>query len=322
MGAVWASLIAATRWLGRLIKVVTGVAYDWLRGRRLLAVVLALVLVAVPTAFGIFPELISDVTLGDRAWIMGAWVTIAGFTAVAAMTERSEGQSMALEHLRLLTRSYLKLALDPKNSGIPVLYEVTVYFDDDQGHLLPWFPRSIRGLNDPRVFAYGKGATGKAFSANDPIAVVGDAVSSDEYGLTPSQQEFFARYRVVVAVPITELGSGRVLGALTVINTHNDEMFVTDEGIDQPGVSILQRLADEIGDAVSTKRGKVRAMAPIVQRSKTGKGAMVIFSQTDAERAARRRARQQRAKAEAKDAEMTTGQIRVISGGSRASRSR
>lgn len=233
---------------------IIGVVYDWLRGRRLLAVLLALVLVAVPTAFGVFPELVADVTLGDRAWIMGAWVGVAGFTALAALTEKSEGQSLAKKSQQLLLRNYVKGVVDPRISGVDPLYEISVYLDGGDDCLLPWLPHRIEDLTDPRVFKYGEeptGATGYAFQGNYPVAVVGDAVSSAEYGLTPEQQAFFNSYQVVVAVPITNRQTDRPIGVLTVISTFNDQSFITDDEEIQAGIEILEHLAVEIGDAFS-----------------------------------------------------------------------
>lgn len=63
-------------------------------------------------------------------------------------------------------------------------------------------------------------------------------------------------------------------------------------------------------------------MTPIVQRTKTGKGAMVILNQTDEERAARRKRRIARAQAATKEAAFTTGQIRAVTAASRSRRGR
>jgi hypothetical protein len=149
----------------------------------------------------------------------------------------------------MLLRSYLDSLLGP-SSGIPDGYDTTIYIASDAGLLLPWYPDLVADPADPTVFKIGCGATGYAFSEDAPIAVVGDAVSSGEYGLTPGQQQFFSDAAVVVAVPIHQFPD-QIVGALTVISDTNDEVFVSDGAkIQETGVRVLLALADRIGEAL------------------------------------------------------------------------
>ena len=101
--------------------------------------------------------------------------------------------------------------------------------------------------SDIRVFGIGKGATGIAYSEERPVAVVGDAVSSGEHGLTQEQQEHFAGSKVVVAVPVRYL-QGEIVGILSVISDWNDGTFISDEAeVQVDGINLLTEAADEIG---------------------------------------------------------------------------
>ncbi len=123
-----------------------------------------------------------------------------------------------------MLRQYLTLLLSSQQSHIPDCYRTSVYLSNDADLLLPWFPTQEVDPQHPTVFKYGQGATGTAFVQQEPIVAVGDAVSSDEYGLTPAQQQYFSEDVIVAAVPIRLL-SGVVAGALTVISTLNDGSF-------------------------------------------------------------------------------------------------
>ena len=235
--------------------------YGWLQGKRTVAFALALVLVAVPTFAALFPGFIFRTDRGWRIAAMGFWLIVAAAAIVASQTRdwtndaRAAAQHLiALSSHRSVIRSHLTLILEPEKTGIPDSYRTCVYLPDN-GLLLPWFPDFVNDTSDLRVFAYGKGATGTAYSEQRPVAVVGDAVSSEEYGLTPAQQELFANCQVVVAAPIRLLKDD-VIGVLSTISEHNDGTFISDDAqIRAEGVNLLTELADEIGVTLEGMKG-------------------------------------------------------------------
>jgi hypothetical protein len=237
--------------------------YRWVRGKRPIAIALALILIAVPTFAALFPGLVIRTTRFRREEVMGAWVVLALFATVAAHTRESEASAIATAihkttgalH-RSQIRSNLGVILSPDASGIPDGYRVWVYLDNGE-LLLPWYPEIVANRSDPRVFEYGKGATGLAFAQEKPQVVVGDGVSDGEFGLTEAQQKAFANDQVVAAVPIRLLGDP-VIGVLSVISSENDGSFGThDRRVVESGVDLLNKLAGEIGTALDGFQGEI-----------------------------------------------------------------
>lgn len=178
------------------------------------------------------------------------WLVGAGFTGLAAQSEKSETGAQARSTQRILLRQYLTLLINPAQSRIPQNYAVSVYLEDG-GYLLPWFPNEVFDRDDPSVFQVGCGATGACVATGNPEVVVGDAVSSGESGLTPAQQSHFAAYQVVAAVPVT-LENDAIVGAVTVISEENDGTFASVDGeIRSEGIFLLEDLADKVGEALS-----------------------------------------------------------------------
>lgn len=220
-----------------------------LRGNRQLAISFALLLLAVPTAAALFPGFVFRTQRCWRVLVMVLWLGVAWATAVAAHSRERRTEAMAQASHRNLIRSHLTLLLEPHRCEIPECYDSCVYLDSDR-LLLPWFPDFVDDPTDVRVFRYGNGATGRCFSEQQPVVVVGDAVSNGEYGLTLAQQEAFEGYQVVVAVPIRRLDDS-VIGALTVISQVNDSFFATPDAVVQDdGLVRMKDLADEIGLAL------------------------------------------------------------------------
>jgi hypothetical protein len=69
--------------------------YDAIQGNRLVAVLTALLLVALPTVFALFPRLTVRLGIGDRELLILGWLIVAAFTAVAAQTKESEKDEQA-----------------------------------------------------------------------------------------------------------------------------------------------------------------------------------------------------------------------------------
>jgi hypothetical protein len=232
----------------------------WLHGNRSVAVVLALVLVAVPTFATLFPGWVTRTDRGQRILVMVVWVAIAVATAIAARGSSLPAeadvdlahQAVVNSQLRALGQT-LSTLLDPKVSGIPASYSVTVSTTDGHGRLFPWYPVRITDPTDPRVFEYGQGATGIAFVDRKMTCAVGDGVSHETFGLTEAQRQLFGHHRIVAAVPVSRV-DGSVVGALGLIALENDGTFVTTDGRGEAvrsGQDLLEQLADRVGVAFS-----------------------------------------------------------------------
>lgn len=222
-------------------------SYIWLRGARLAgAVVFGVLLVAVPSIFSLFPGL-AQIPRRDRGWILAVWLGVALLAvATAALTddelhqivEAEREEAAAAEH-RTVIRDRFTSILSAGVGGIPGSYMVSIHAPSADGQfLVPIHPRAL-GLTDPAFFATGSGAVGSVWTGgNDAIVVKGEALSSDQHGLTPLQQRSYAEFQVVAAVLIR--GSDDTpLGVLSVISKTDDGFFGTDE----TGVEALRRVA-------------------------------------------------------------------------------
>lgn len=261
--------------------------YRYLRGNRAVAAVGALVLLAVPTAATLFPGAIERTDRGRRILVMVVWLLLAAVTAVASQSRRPAGPGSAdawvvtdssspdssstadpaagdraavdrsrqvvADHQRRVLSDVLAAVLDPRASGVPASYSVTLSIADGRRRLVPWFPPGTAGPADPRVFGDGQGVTGSAYADRRMTCAVGDGVSHETLGLTPAQRQLFAPYRIVVAVPVQRVG-GAVVGALTVMAEENDGTFVSTDGrgeVVATGQALLEDLAGKVGVALS-----------------------------------------------------------------------
>lgn len=203
-------------------------------------------LVALPSAFGIFPEL-ARWPIATRLAITVLWVVVvilglivdsrrdARLDKVLATGERQRKQ------LRLrATDDILTALLTSRGPGLPDHYRFTVYvFEADTDLLLPVFPNP-GGVDDIRAFSPGEGAAGAAYQRKSLVLVTGDAVSDGTWHLTPEQQAHWGHYRAVVATPIWV--EEQPIGVLSAISKKNDRCF------DEPAAQArLRELADVIG---------------------------------------------------------------------------
>jgi hypothetical protein len=205
-----------------------------------LAVGLAVMLVAVPTAYSLFsPEVLDN--SGDafggvwvRVLVALGWIAVAIWAAMVA-TRRQSKQDAQLEELtrdrsedlddRILRRFFPVLEdilRDP--AGFPPTYEFTLYvYDENIGKVVPIWPERPQEA-DVKSFEPGKGATGTAWEEVSLVVVTGDAASDATHGLTPAQQQFFARYRTVVAAPVW-WEKEWLVGVLTAVSEEDDGHF-------------------------------------------------------------------------------------------------
>jgi hypothetical protein len=211
----------------------------WIRFSRAKALGAGVALLAVPTFFTVFPTW-TDWHPSVRIGIVVVWLLIAaavvaseivrGEAIAAITTERRE----IARNLRLVaTREVLEALLRSSTRGIPDHYELTLYlYDEEKDKLLPYFPTiDFRGEADPRVFDPGKGATGTAWRDRGIVVVTGTEVSSDKYGLTDVQQEYFKDYQSVASAVVWE-EAATPIGVVSALGTADDGYFSGPPGRD------------------------------------------------------------------------------------------
>jgi hypothetical protein len=206
-------------------------------------------LLAVPTAFGVFPGW-TEWPAFWRGVILVVWLLVAAAT-VAGATLRDEtihdltaDRKALLKSLRLLgTREVLDALLRPGTRGIPESYEFTLYlYDEAVDKLVAYYPLPMPRLDpDPRTFEPGCGATGLSWETQQIVVVRGDDVSNAAYGLTPDQQTFFRGYRAVASAVVWEEHTTPI-GVITALSREDDGYFSEAGGRDT-----LTVLADVLG---------------------------------------------------------------------------
>lgn len=221
------------------------------------AVLAALALLVVPSAFDVFPEL-AEWRLRYRAAIGAILLVLAVVGTRRALRREAESDTRTLEgrrreahQFRLARNRLLGRLVRPAASGLPDHYDLTVYLLDPQQHLLvPIYPAWNHPGDDVRAFAPGRGATGQAFQRDwdgtwEPdsvMLVTGDAVSDDTWGLSAEQRELWRDYTVVASTTFTVGEKLLPAGVVTAISKTDDCLFETDEG-----AAALVRLAHDLG---------------------------------------------------------------------------
>ena len=252
----------AVRWRGVLAwLVIIGGSLSSLfrvvRGRPVLFVALAVFLIAVPTATGLFPAHVLTMPRSQREEIGAVWFVAAVIAAIASRAQDSQAdkrdktiQATMSSVVRNQMREQFAIILNPESSGIPGSYRPSVYLKV-ANRLHPFFPDPIASPVDPRVFEVGKGVVGVSFKEDAPYALVGEDVSGSASGLTISQQAYFRRDQIVAAVPIRRFiltgsnSASEAIGVLSVISTSNDdETYIQNNKIPvEEGMADLSSLA-------------------------------------------------------------------------------
>jgi hypothetical protein len=145
------------RWRGWLAK-------SWQDSARTIIVIVGLVLVAVPTAFGAFPYLVS-LWITWRALIGLAWLAVAVVAvrlaaksddAVRDAVKAGNDRSLLAEHRNKL-RDQLESLFVSGTGGLPDSYHLTPYGPSPDGQfLIPLYPPAL-GLADPAIGATRSG---------------------------------------------------------------------------------------------------------------------------------------------------------------------
>lgn len=208
--------------------------YLRLAGRsRTVLVALGVLLVFVPTLFGVFVEAASWPG-SVRATILGLWLLGAAFVIWGGV---AQGQHVAdlvgparerRDEQRLLARTRIFETLLERGTNLPGHYQFRVFvYDADKNRLIPSY--QPEGTQPTEGWEPGQGATGQAWQTEEYVLVRGEAVSDGTYGLTPEQQVRYKPLEVVAAMPVRN-ARGKVIAIITGASTRDDGQLASPEG--------------------------------------------------------------------------------------------
>jgi hypothetical protein len=229
-------LLSGLRWFSRL----------WDGFHRTALILVGVLLVAVPTAFTMFPRF-----AGWPLWVriaLGAlWLCVA--TVVVIFTGVSDEETLRAVRLgnevaqaseeRAKLRDQFQVLLVAGAGGLPPSYQITVYGPSpDARFLVPIYPPALSEA-DPAIFESGRGAVGQAWESPDETVVVrGEAVAEFAADLTPDQQRRFGAFQLMAATAILD-ETDVPIGVLSAISLEDDDSF-------EINVELLNQLADSL----------------------------------------------------------------------------
>ena len=187
--------------------------------------------IIVPGAYAVFPEL-THRPLWSRGVVAGCVVLLALIVVLQATTRDFELTVFLTEHRvnratgERVVAAVLPRLLSPGAAGAPRSFRFTAFMPTS-GRLHPVYPVRIDDPEDPKVFAFGQGAVGRAFQFNRIEAATGEAVSNEEYGLSERQRRTFQANQAVVGVPLR--AGGQVIGALGAISREYSTYFLDED---------------------------------------------------------------------------------------------
>lgn len=202
-----------------------------MRVRRWVLILLGVVLVFVPTAFGVFVEW-TEWSLWLRGAVLIGWVFVAAFVVWSqgeqmerilgnVRRRRNEGRELAA---RRLLGSLLKCG-----TGLPdhYLFRVFVYDEDTDRLTISYDPVGLRA--SPTAWKPGQGATGAAWERKKYVLAEGERVADETFGLTPAQQRRYKDLKVVAAMPVYD-ERGKVIAILTGSSKVDDGALANRDG--------------------------------------------------------------------------------------------
>jgi hypothetical protein len=217
-----------------------------------LAIAAGLYLAGVPTYYTVFVSQAETNSTRVRAIVFGAWVVLATYVLWRTLARdklidqaMADRQSVQRQVRTSATQDVLDALTHPGVLGLPPSYELTIYLHDAETDFLePYYPHLHlpAGQEDPRRFAPGRGATGRAWQEGHLFYVRGEPVATDEFNLTEEQREFFKTRRSVAATPIRN-EQDAAIGVLTVISDDDDGFFEPSTD----GQRLLRNIAETFG---------------------------------------------------------------------------
>lgn len=225
------------------------------------ALVVALLLLAVPTAYTLFaPEIVAPVakpkSLSIRLVVGAIWLLAAGIAffrqreidrRVSRLVGGRSNERVAA--VQVAVDEILGSLVHSGSQGTPEDFVWTVFiFDTVRGALVPLYPAVPVAEEETSSFKPGEGATGQAFADGGVVVAIGDTVSNDAYGLSPDKQSRYSSYRSVASAPL--IWEGTSLGSLSTIATTENPYFQSPAGR-----AIILKLADTVAAVLAVMMG-------------------------------------------------------------------
>jgi hypothetical protein len=219
----------------------------------------ALALLGIPTTFTLFPEAVK-LPVWVRIVVGLAWLGLAGYVVNAGRVRERRIDRWTVDQeienrnrLARISRQVIASLLEnPGQWGFPGCYSFFVYtFRADEEMLRPVWPE-LSSVPE-HGFPPGTGATGTAWKTSDTVVALGDAVSNQEYGLTPEQQEYYRAGRVAAAAVIFDRVGARKLGVLTIYSEDDDGYFAGDDPAGVEGMRDIAAVLGSVFEAVSSE---------------------------------------------------------------------
>lgn len=197
------------------------------------AAALGLVLLALPTAFTVFPEL-ATLSRWWRLLLVAAW---AGLVLYLGIREARVGSLLA-EYLgaKHAMRNARRAAAGSRSINLLLSADLDPPLDDC--FLCVYLPDPLSGdlvssyssgVGVDLRWKIGSGATGQCFKHNRTIQVTGDAVWDTTYGLTPEQSEKCKDLVAVFSYPLRD-HRNRTVGVLTASTESTESEILTPGG--------------------------------------------------------------------------------------------
>lgn len=192
---------------------------------------LGLVLLFVPTLWGLFPGF-ADWHVGWLLLVLALWLGSAVW-AVAAEAKQSDqlgeliGAPLKLRHQqRQIAGAALLAAVLPPKTGLLAGYEFRVFAPEPEGDRLT----SIFASEGTRTIEWevGRGATGKAWELESYVVARGAGCSDGTHDLTPDEQAMYANLQLVASIPVLNARS-RPIAVLTASSE------IDNGDVDEPG---------------------------------------------------------------------------------------
>lgn len=202
---------------------------------RWILVLLGVVLVFVPTAFGVFVEW-TEWDRSTRTLILLGWGLVAAFTVWGSVV-RGEQVGDILGNVRRRRNERREFAarrllgaLLKCGTGLPdhYLFRVFVYDEDEDALVISYDPEGWK--KSSTTWSPGRGATGAAWERKQYVLAEGEKVADETFRLTPEEQARYRDLKVVAAMPVYD-ERGNVIAILTGSSKVDDGVLSSPEGV-------------------------------------------------------------------------------------------
>jgi GAF domain-containing protein len=207
----------------------------WGRSKAVTWVIVAILLLAVPTVFTVFASESAAWSLTIRSIWGAAWLAIAVLASIRQVfQDRDLGEALnELQAQSANEKAFTGITLlndfvRPGMMGTPQSFRWTIHLWDESRRRLVPHGYNPQGPDDPRVFAPGVGAVGIAYLDEQVVTLVAPRTFDGSTGLSQSQQAYFQNAQAVAAAPLTS--GGVTVGTLSALSESPSDFFEDERG--------------------------------------------------------------------------------------------